>query len=84
MVLTFMELLSHNKDTFIQTKFDITKAEEVSMRAKEILEKGDIEDIRGEIRSFDEDLLRKGVNPGSTADIIIGGLFISLFEGMRF
>ncbi|HEY9207169.1 MAG TPA: triphosphoribosyl-dephospho-CoA synthase [Candidatus Methanoperedens sp.] len=83
-VLTFMELLSRNKDTFIQTKFDITEAEEVSMRAKEILEKGDIDDIRGEIRSFDEELLRKGINPGSTADIIIGGLFISLFEGMRF
>ncbi len=83
-VLTFMELLSRNKDTFIQTKFDIAEAEEVSMRAKEILEKGDIDNIRGEIRSFDEDLLRKGINPGSTADMIIGGLFISLFEGMRF
>lgn len=83
-VLTFMELLSRNKDTFIRTKFDIKKAEEVSMRAKKILQKGDMNRIRHEIRQFDEELLNEGVNPGSTADIIIAGLFVSLFEGMRF
>jgi triphosphoribosyl-dephospho-CoA synthase len=83
-VLTFMELLSSNKDTFIQTKFDSKKTEEVSLKAKEILQKGDMDEIRDEIRSFDEELLSKGINPGSTADIIIAGLFVSLFEGMRF
>jgi triphosphoribosyl-dephospho-CoA synthase len=83
-VLTFMDILSNYKDTFIQTKFDGKKAEEVSMRAKEILQRGDIEEVREEIRSFDEDLLKGGINPGSTADIIIAGLFVSLFEGMRF
>jgi triphosphoribosyl-dephospho-CoA synthase len=83
-VLTFMELLSRNKDTFIRTKFDIKKAEEVSMRARSILQKGDMNRIRNDIRSFDEELLNEGVNPGSTADIIIAGLFVSLFEGMRF
>ncbi len=83
-VLTFMELLSRTKDTFIQTKFDSKKAEEVSLKAKEILQKRDMDGIREEIRCFDEELLRKGINPGSTADIIIAGLFVSLFEGMRF
>lgn len=83
-VLTFMELLSRNKDTFIRTKFDIKKAEEVSMRAGSILCKGDMTRIRPDICQFDEDLLKEGVNPGSTADIIIAGLFVSLFEGMRF
>ncbi|MCZ7385828.1 MAG: triphosphoribosyl-dephospho-CoA synthase [Candidatus Methanoperedens sp.] len=83
-VLTFMELLSTNKDTFIQTKFDSKKAEEVSLRAKKILQKGNMDEIRDKIRSFDEELLNEGVNPGSTADIIIAGLFVSLFEGMRF
>jgi triphosphoribosyl-dephospho-CoA synthase len=83
-VITFMELLSSNKDTFIQTKFDSKKAEEVSMRAKGILQKGNMDEIRDKIRSFDEELLNEGVNPGSTADIIIAGLFVSLFEGMRF
>lgn len=83
-VLTFMELLSRNKDTFIRTKFNQKKAEEVSMRAKSILQRGDMDKIRDEIRFFDEELLKEGVNPGSTADIIIAGLFVSLFEGMRF
>ncbi len=83
-MLTFMEILSSNKDTFIQTKFDLKKAEEVSKRAKEIMKKGGIDKIRDEIHYFDEELLREGVNPGSTADIIIAGLFVSLFEGMRF
>ncbi len=81
-VLTFMELLSRNKDTFIVTKFDIKKAEEVSIRARNILHKD--MNIINEIRKFDEELLNEGVNPGSTADIIIAGLFVSLFEGMRF
>ena len=83
-VLTFMELLSRNNDTFISTKFNMKKAEEVSMRARNILLKGDMDRIRNEIRQFDEELLNEGINPGSTADIIIAGLFVSLFEGMRF
>ena len=83
-VLTFMELLSRNKDTFIRTKFDIKKAEEVTIRATSILQKGDMTGIMNGICQFDEELLKEGVNPGSTADIIIAGLFVSLFEGMRF
>ncbi|MCX9012960.1 MAG: triphosphoribosyl-dephospho-CoA synthase [Candidatus Methanoperedens sp.] len=83
-VLTFMELLSNYKDTFIQTKFDDKKAEEVSMRSKKILQKGDTDEIKDEIYAFDEQLLKEGINPGSTADIIIAGLFVSLLEGMRF
>ncbi len=83
-VLTFMDLLSRNKDTFVRTKFDIKKAEEVSLRAGRILQKSDIAGIKKGICHFDEELLKEGVNPGSTADIIIAGLFASLFEGMRF
>jgi triphosphoribosyl-dephospho-CoA synthase len=79
-----MELLSGYKDTFIQTKFDSKKAEEVHLRAKKIMEKGDIDEIRKEIHTFDEELLKEGVNPGSTADIIISGLCVALFEGLRF
>ena len=83
-VLTFMEILSRHKDTFIQTKFNSEKAEQVSVKANEILNKGDICEIRDAIHSFDEELLKAGINPGSTADIIIAGLFVLLFEGVRF
>ena len=85
-VITFMEMLARNNDTFIRTKFDIEKAEEVSKRAEGILQKGgnDMNILRNDLHAFDRELLDEGVNPGSTADIIIAGLFISLFEGMRF
>ena len=85
-VLTFIEMLARNNDTFIRTKFDIEKAEEVSKRAVGILQKGgnDMNILRNDIHAFDRELLDEGVNPGSTADIIIAGLFIALFEGMRF
>ena len=85
-VLTFMEMLARNNDTFIRTKFDSEKAEEVSTRAAEILKKGgdDMDILRNDIHAFDMELLDEGVNPGSTADIIIAGLFMALFEGMRF
>ena len=83
-VLTFMELLSKYKDTFIQTKFDDRKAEEISFRAQNILKKEELGDRMDDIYSFDDELIKEGVNPGSTADLIISGLFVSLFEGMRF
>ncbi len=83
-VLTFMDILSYNKDTFIQTKFDSKKADEVSTRARAIMQKEGKEEIIDKIYTFDEELLKDGINPGSTADIIIAGLFVSLFEGMRF
>lgn len=83
-VRTFMLNLAFHKDTFIQTKFDSKKAEEISLRAKKIFEKNFLEDITDDIKTFDEELLSEGINPGSTADIIIAGLFVSLFEGMRF
>lgn len=83
-VLTFMEILSRHRDTFVQTKFDSRIAEDVSRRAENILKKGGMENIRDDIHSFDVELIKKGINPGSTADLIISGLFIALFEGMRF
>ena len=85
-VLTFMEMLARNNDTFIRTKFDTEKAEEVSRRAAEILKKGgdDMDILMEKIHAFDRELLDEGVNPGSTADIIIAGLFVALFGGMRF
>jgi len=91
-VYTFLKLLSRHRDTFIQTKFDIETADYVSSRAGEILSswetsgKGarDFAFILPAIKEFDSELLEKRINPGSTADIIIAGLFISLLGGLRF
>ncbi|APH39636.1 triphosphoribosyl-dephospho-CoA synthase [Methanohalophilus halophilus] len=86
-VYTFLKLLSKNPDTFIQTKFNRETAVEVSEKATNIvtqIETSGYEASLPSIIEFDEELLKKKINPGSTADIIIGGLFLSIIGGMRF
>jgi triphosphoribosyl-dephospho-CoA synthase len=92
-VYTFLKLLSRHRDTFIQTKFDKATADYVSSRAGEILsawEKSsghttrDFAALLPAVQEFDSELLAKRINPGSTADIIIAGLFIALLGGLRF
>ena len=91
-VYTFLKLLSRHRDTFIQTKFDINTADYVSSRAGEILSDWetsgktarDFASILPRVQEFDSELLEKRINPGSTADIIIAGLFIALLGGLRF
>jgi triphosphoribosyl-dephospho-CoA synthase len=91
-VYTFLKLLSRHRDTFIQTKFDVETADYVSSRAGELLSDWEISgkaakdfaSILPEVQEFDSELLEKRINPGSTADIIIAGLFIALLGGLRF
>jgi len=91
-VYTFLKLLSRHRDTFIQTKFDVETADYVSSRAGELLSDWkisgktakDFASILPEVQEFDSELLEKRINPGSTADIIIAGLFIALLGGLRF
>lgn len=99
-VYTFLKLLSRHRDTFIQTKFDKDTADYVSLRAGEILSAWesssghmtencsdttrDISSLLSAAQEFDNELLKKRINPGSTADIIIAGLFIALLGGLRF
>lgn len=91
-VYAFLKLLSRHRDTFIQTKFDIETADYVSFRAGEVLSgwetsgktAKDFASILPRVQEFDSELLEKRINPGSTADIIIAGLFIALLGGLRF
>jgi triphosphoribosyl-dephospho-CoA synthase len=92
-VHTFLKLLSRHRDTFIQTKFDEETADYVSFKAGEILStwenssghtNKDISSLLSAAQEFDNELLKKRINPGSTADIIIAGLFIALLGGLRF
>jgi triphosphoribosyl-dephospho-CoA synthase len=79
--------LSKNPDTFIQTKFNRETAVEVSEKATAIvtqIEASGYEATLPSIIELDEELLKKKINPGSTADIVIGGLFLSIMGGMRF
>ncbi len=88
-VYAFLKILSENRDTFIQTKFDETTADYVSGRARDILlefkpQRSGFDAVRLAVEEFDDELLSKGINPGSTADIVIAGLFIALLGGVRF
>ena len=85
-VWSFLEILSKNPDTFIQIKFDGPTAEKVSARAKHIvsiIEDSGFDGAKKDIRAFDEELLMAGINPGSTADIMIAGLFVALMGGLE-
>ncbi len=78
-VYTYLRILSRNPDYFIEIKFGKKKAKEVSMKALELIESWDIE----KIRDFDEHLIEWGVNPGSTADLIVSSLFLAFLGGLR-
>jgi triphosphoribosyl-dephospho-CoA synthase len=45
---------------------------------------GDISSLLSAAQEFDHELLKKRINPGSTADIVIASLFIALLGGLRF
>lgn len=88
-VYAFLKILSDNEDTFISTKTDSETALYVSGKAKAIVEKiyssnENFSTILPMIDELDKELLKKKINPGSTADIVIAGLFISLLTGVRF
>ena len=97
-VYTFLSILSRNEDTFIITKSGTELAHYVSGLARSIIQrmknldevhkiynnehKFDI--IKPLIIEMDKELLQRKINPGSTADIVIAGLFIALLGGVRY
>ncbi|QLC49446.1 triphosphoribosyl-dephospho-CoA synthase [Methanolobus zinderi] len=88
-VYSFLKILSENEDTFITTKFDSKTALTVSSQAKSLLQniyskEVNFTDIKASIEKMDAELLEKKINPGSTADIVIAGIFIALLAGVRY
>jgi len=76
----YLKLLSEEEDTFITTKSGAEKSRYVKERAKQIVTSGY---KRNEIEALDVELIREGLNPGSTADIIAAALFVSILGGLR-
>lgn len=74
---TYLAVLSRDLDTFVDTTHDRETAYEVRRRANAVLE--------GEesVYAFAEDLVARDINPGTTADIIAGGLFVALARGLE-
>jgi triphosphoribosyl-dephospho-CoA synthase len=77
----YLRLLSEEEDTFVQMEFGAGKSRYVKERAEEIVREGF---KREAIKEFDEALIKAGINPGSTADIVAAALFIAILSGLRF
>ncbi|NAT11148.1 hypothetical protein C4E22_06365 [ANME-1 cluster archaeon AG-394-G06] len=77
----YLWLLSETEDTFVKMGFGAKTSRYVQERAKAIVTGGY---ELNEIEEFDEELIRDGINPGSTADIIAAALFIAILGGLRF
>ncbi|WP_266077319.1 triphosphoribosyl-dephospho-CoA synthase [Haladaptatus caseinilyticus] len=78
----YLELLAHEPDTLVAKKHGRKVAESVRVRAQEALQEarhGDSELVH----AFSESLVEDGINPGTTADIVAGGLFVALERGQR-
>jgi len=73
----FLELLAEEPDTFIVKQHDQRTAERASAQAREALA-GD----RDPWELADE-LVAESVNPGTTADLTAGALFVALERGME-
>ena len=73
----YLALLSRELDTFVITQHDRETAYEVRRRANAVLHDEE------SVYRFAEDLVDRGINPGTTADIVAGGLFVALERGLQ-
>jgi triphosphoribosyl-dephospho-CoA synthase len=72
----FLELLAEEPDTFVATRHDEATAAEASERARAALDR----DVTPE--TLAEELVAAGINPGTTADLVAGGLYVALERGV--
>ena len=73
----FLRVLAEEPDTFVVTRNGREVAEEVVRRARAVLD-GDIE-----AAALADDLVDRGVNPGTSADITAAALFVALERGLE-
>ena len=86
-VNTFLKVLSEVPDTLIARKAGRQKAKEISLQAKQVLERGGLTTREGRrsLIAFDEQLRTKSheLNPGTTADITSAVLALAILDGYR-
>ena len=73
----FLELLAAEPDTFIVTRQDRETAEKVQRRAQAVL------DGTETATDLAEEFVDRDINPGTTADIVAGALFVALERGLE-
>ena len=75
--MTFLDLLADEPDTFIAKKHGLEIAEKTMENAREV------RNGSRDLALFDRVCIDAGINPGSTADILIGSLYVALGEGWQ-
>jgi triphosphoribosyl-dephospho-CoA synthase len=73
----YLDALADETDTFVITKHDRETAEEVKRLAAAA------RDGEEDVTAFAEELIERGINPGTTADLVAGALFVALERGME-
>jgi triphosphoribosyl-dephospho-CoA synthase len=83
----FLKVLAENPDTLIARKTSAEKARRISLEAREILELGGLDTMKGKesLNKFDLRLRSSSnlLNPGTTADIIAAALALCILVGYR-
>ncbi|AFO56003.1 MULTISPECIES: triphosphoribosyl-dephospho-CoA synthase [unclassified Natrinema] len=74
----FLSLLAERPDTLVATRHDEATAREVTDRAAALHDADALETEPEAVDSFADDLVDRGINPGTTADVTAAGLFIAL------
>jgi triphosphoribosyl-dephospho-CoA synthase len=80
----YYSLLSEYRDPLIIAKFGEGVAAEVSRRASEINRVISDPSANFKIQEFDDDLVKRGINPGTIADLTISSIYLALMDGLRF
>jgi len=73
----FLRLLAAEPDTFVATRNGEAAAEEATRRAQAVL------DGEADAESLAEEFVARDINPGTTADITAGALFVALERGLE-
>ena len=73
----FLRLLAAEPDTFVATRNGEAATEEATRRAQAVL------DGEADAESLAEEFVARDINPGTTADITAGALFVALERGLE-
>ncbi|HID43920.1 MAG TPA: triphosphoribosyl-dephospho-CoA synthase [Archaeoglobaceae archaeon] len=75
-VMTYHTFLSELRDPLVLSKFGEDVVEEIRDKAKLSLSLKNFEEL-------DEEFIKRGINPGTIADITVSSIFLALAEGLR-
>jgi triphosphoribosyl-dephospho-CoA synthase len=82
-VLTYHTLLSEYLDALVISKHGRDVAEEVRGLALKALKAYNRDGDIAHFKKLDDELIKRGINPGTIADLTISSIFLAFAEGLR-